>query len=218
MIEKISLNDIEMFKDAPEILKGKITGMMRVVRFGKGSYVFTEGDAGSGMFAVLSGFVKLMKNSADGKEVLVRLAKRGDLFGEVVVFESDSFPVSALAGEDVELAFIPKKEILSALENPDFRVLFCAMLMRRMRYLAERVLYMSAMDVEERFFRFLSDQYGKKYSYTIAMSKKDIASAIGTIPETFSRLLLRLKSRGVISWEDDALTVENRFWEDNQYM
>jgi CRP/FNR family transcriptional regulator, dissimilatory nitrate respiration regulator len=217
MINAINLNDIEMFKDAPDKLKENISAFMKPLNFLKGEYVFSEGDPGSGMFAVVSGFVKLVKNSSDGKEILVRLVNSGDLFGEVVLFESDSFPVTAISGDDTALAFFPKKEILGLLENSEFRVLFCAMLMRRMRYLAERVLYVSAMDVEERFFRFLSEQYGKKYSYSIDLSKKDIASAVGTIPETFSRLLMRLKQRKIIEWENSSLVIEKNFWDNKDY-
>lgn len=217
MTSKININDIEMFKDAPDKLKDRIILLMRHLDFTKGEYIFSEGDAGSGIYAVVSGFVKLVKNSADGREILVRLVNKGDVFGEVVLFESDSFPVTAISGDETVLAFFPKKDMLDLLENAEFRILFCAMLMRRMRYLAERVLYVSAMDVEERFFRFLSEQYGKKNSYAIDLSKKDIASAIGTIPETFSRLLMRLKQRKIIEWENDTLLIEKNFWDDKDY-
>ena len=56
------------------------------------------------------------------------------------------------------------------------------MLLSRMLYLAERIVYVSAYDVEERFFRFLLERYGKKERYAITMPKKEIASAMGTVP------------------------------------
>jgi len=45
------------------------------------------------------------------------------------------------------------------------------------------------------------------------MAKKDMASAIGTIPETFSRLINRLRGLGVIAWEGQTLTVRKDYLE-----
>ncbi|MBA7578249.1 hypothetical protein ES708_20111 [subsurface metagenome] len=86
------------------------------------------------------------------------------------------------------------------------------MLMRKQRYLADRILFLTGHDVEERFFYFLEEQYGRKGEYRILMSKKDIAAAIGTIPETFSRLLLRLKQEQKLRWEGENLYLAKDFW------
>jgi CRP/FNR family transcriptional regulator, dissimilatory nitrate respiration regulator len=208
-----TLAKTELFKEASETLRKKIASAGKIMTCEKGDFLFSEGEPGHSLYAVTSGFVKLVKNSFDGKEVLVRIVNPGELFGEVVLFESDRYPVTAIAGETTELWSLRRDELLHLLDDRDFRSGFCAMLMRRMRYLAERVLYISAFDVEERFFRFLAEQFGKKYEYDITLSKRDIASAIGTIPETLSRLLMRLKQRGVIIWEGNRLTVEAGFWD-----
>ena len=94
-----------------------------------------------------------------------------------------------------------------------FRRDFIGMLMRKQRYLTERILFLTASDVEERFFLFLEQQYGHRERYTIALSKRDFAAAIGTIPETFSRLLLRLREQGRIRWEGRTLTLPAGFWQ-----
>jgi CRP-like cAMP-binding protein len=67
--------------------------------------------------------------------------------------------------------------------------------------------------VEERFFLFLKEQYGTRESYDIALSKKDIAAAIFTNPETFSRLLQRLRKNHVLVWEQKKLTLTKGFWD-----
>ena len=85
--------------------------------------------------------------------------------------------------------------------------------MRKQRYLAERVRHLISCDVEERFFLFLEQQYGRREQYSIALSKRDFAAAIGTIPETFSRLLLRLREQGRIRWEGRTLTLPAGFWQ-----
>jgi CRP/FNR family transcriptional regulator len=93
------------------------------------------------------------------------------------------------------------------LSNESFRKKFIINLMQKQRYLAERIMYMMSYDVEERFFRFLLDRYGRFEEIRIDLPKKDIAAAIGTIPETFSRLIARLKNHGAIEWEGNRLKV-----------
>jgi len=85
--------------------------------------------------------------------------------------------------------------------------------MKKQRYLAGRILYLTSFDVEERFFRFLIEHYGTGGTYSVDMAKKDMASAIGTIPETFSRLINRLRGLGVIAWEGQTLTVRKDYLE-----
>jgi CRP/FNR family transcriptional regulator len=87
------------------------------------------------------------------------------------------------------------------------------MLMRKQRYLTERILYLTTREVEDRFFDFLAEQYGRRDVYDIPLAKKDVAAAIGTIPETFSRLLLRLKAEGLGSWDGDRLELAPGFWQ-----
>ena len=91
------------------------------------------------------------------------------------------------------------------LVNDSFRNDFIAMLMRKQRYLTERILYLTSHDVEDRFFHFLVEQYGERDLYHMEMNKKDLAAAIGTIPETVSRLIKRLEAEGKISWDGNII-------------
>jgi CRP-like cAMP-binding protein len=90
------------------------------------------------------------------------------------------------------------------------------MLMRKQRHLTRRIQHLTAESVEQRFFAFLREQYGEKPAYTIPLSKKEIASAIGVNPETFSRLLYRLKRELGLSWRNGVLTIPAGFWESRE--
>jgi CRP/FNR family transcriptional regulator len=203
----------ELFKDAsPSILKIMAeSGQIREIS--KSDTLFNEGDEGFYFFIVVEGSIKLIKNTIDGKEIMVRILKPFETFGEVIIFESNEYPVSAIALDETVLFAIHRQTILFNLSNTDFQRDFCSMLIRKLRYLADRVLYVSAYDVEERFFRFLSDHYGQMEEYEIDLTKKDIASSIGTIPETMSRLIARLKARNIITWDKNRLTVQKGYWD-----
>ena len=173
--------------------------------FRKRSELFLEGSQGEAMFLLARGQVQLHKHAPDGTEVVIKVVKPGESFGEVVLFEQRSYPVTATALTDVRVYAIPVSAVRALLEYTDFRADFLSGVMRRMRYLAERVLYLTACDVEERLRRFLREQYGDAPSVEVAISKRDIARAIGTTPETISRVIRRLEKDGELQWRGRRL-------------
>ena len=175
--------------------------------------LFTEGQRGHSLYLLGTGCVQLSKSSEDGKEVVIKLIRPGEIFGEVILFEQNSYPVSACAKESSLVYLIPKHQILCLFEDGSFRNDFIRMLMKKQRYLTEKILSLSSQDVEERLFRFLREQYGKLDEYRINLSKKDVATAIGVLPETMSRVLLRLRKGDRLRWEDDRIVLRKDFWE-----
>lgn len=124
----------------------------------------------------------------------------GEPFAEVILFEQHTFPVTAIALKASLLYIIPKAQFICLLSDEQFRNDFIGMLMRKQRYLAERIRFLTMNDVEERFFIFLREQQQQSYHNRMgSFSKKDIAAAIGTSPETYSRLLARLVEEGKIT-------------------
>ena len=182
-------------------------------RVGKRQLIFLGGEEGQSMYILAEGGVQLYKTAEDGREIVIKTIRAGEIFGEVVLFEQAEYPVSAVALERSLLLRLPRQQIDCLLVSDGFRRDFIGMLMRKQRYLADRILYLTGHDVEERFFFFLEEQFGRLEEYRISLSKKDIAAAIGTIPETLSRLLLRLKEEKKIHWQGETLRLAEGFWE-----
>jgi CRP/FNR family cyclic AMP-dependent transcriptional regulator len=182
-------------------------------RVEKRRHIFMEGEEGDSMYILAQGGVQLHKSAPDGREIVIKTVRPGEIFGEVVLFEVGEYPVTAVALEKSLLLRLPRRQIDCLLAAEGFRRDFIGMLMRKQRYLADRILYLTGHDVGQRFFYFLEEQFGRSELYRISLSKKDIAAAIGTIPETFSRLLLRLKKERTISWEGETLRLVRGFWD-----
>ncbi len=180
----------------------------------KKEILFLEGQEGQTIYLLACGSIRIFKSAPDGREMVIKVIKEGEIFGEVIQFEKTVYPASAIALEKSLVFIIPKLQINCLLANESFRNDFISMLMKKQRYLTERIFYLAAHDVEERFFHFLREQYGEKDEYSITLSKKDIASALGTIPETLSRLIFRLKKQGIISWEGNLLRIRRGFWKE----
>lgn len=173
----------------------------------KRNLIFLEGDSGRDFYLLIEGAVRIFKTEPDGADITLKLLKAGEVFAETILFETDKYPASAQAVTDCRIFGIRRADFLDLLDDRDFRGEFIAMLMRKQRYLAKRILQLTRHDVEERFFRFLEERYGSRKSYRLGLSKKDIATAIGTTPETLSRLLNKLRERGVLDWEGNLLKI-----------
>jgi CRP/FNR family transcriptional regulator len=211
---KLLLKKSDFFSEISDSAVQELSSIGYLKKFQQGDILFRDGEKGTAFFLLTEGRIKIYKSSTDGKEIILKLISPGEIFAEVVLFENDKYPVNASAASDSELFVIERKGFYSLLNSEAFRNDFMAKLMKKQRYLAERILYISAYDVEERFFRFLASHYGVKNEYDIDISKKEIAEAIGTIPETFSRLLMRLKDNGKINWQEHHLSVDKKCWED----
>jgi len=187
--------------------KQALASLSRIKRVQKKQILFIEQEKGHALFLLISGNIRLFKSLPDGKEIVIRIIEPGEVFGEVILFEEDVYPVSAMAIKDSTLLLLPKREIDTLLEKASFRKDFIRMLMRKMRYLAEQIREWSSNDPESRFIRFLESHYGLRSDYPVAFSKKEVAASIGILPETFSRLLLRLKKSGRAEWGPTSIRI-----------
>lgn len=206
------IRNARFFSGLSETACKRLAELSRRRTLSRRDILFMEGSEGSAVYLLTSGSIQLVKTSADGKETVIKTIKEGELFAEVILFEKSRFPVTATACTEAEVIELPRSGFLKLLNEEDFRNDFMAMLMHKQRYLAERIQQLTSMDVEARFVEFLREHYGEKEKITPDLSKKDIASAIGATPETFSRLLQKLEKRAGFSWEGKTIQVTPDFW------
>lgn len=214
MAGKLCRMNIELFINQSPFFKGLspehhrgLAAIGSVKHVKKRDYLFHEGDRGSNMFLLFDGNIQLHKNTEDGREVVIRVIKPGDVFAEVVLFEKERYPVSARAVTQADVLVFPREGIHRLLAEESFRNDFISLLMAKQRYLTERIQELTTKDVEHRFFTFLRSQYGEKETIHTPLSKKDIAAAIGTTPESLSRLILRLHADKIIDWQGKEIRI-----------
>jgi CRP/FNR family transcriptional regulator len=178
----------------------------------RGQVLFREGDKGYSLYILVTGLVQLHKTAPDGRDVVIKVVRSGEMFGEVILFEQDRYPVSAVALKNSRLYVVPKHQFACLLAREEFRRDFMASLMGKLRYLADQIRYLTAHDVEDRLLRFLEEQFGRSSRIVCPLSKKQVAAAISTTPETLSRLLLRLRKERKLSWEGGTIEVAPDAW------
>lgn len=196
----------------------KETGIIRLAdicisrELEKKQVLFNEGDTGSAVFILVTGSVQLYKTAPDGRRIVIKVVKPGELFAEVVLFEQSCYPVNAIALTRGQVFAVPRDQFSELLQESTFRGDFLCSLMSKLRFLADQIQYLTSHDVEDRFFLFLEEQYGRGGTMVVNISKKDVAAAIGATPETLSRLLLRLKGEGKVDWIGRTVHIAPEVW------
>ncbi|MBS3757105.1 MAG: Crp/Fnr family transcriptional regulator [Desulfobacterales bacterium] len=168
----------------------------------KGALIFSEGEPGNGFYIVVEGQVKIYKLSLEGKEQILHIFGPGEPFGEVPVFSGDVFPASAEAVKKSRVLFFPRRrfiELISA--DPTLALNMLAVLSRRLRDFTVQIEDLSLKEVPARlagYLVLLSKEQQNPSEVCLHISKGHLASFLGTIPETLSRILKKMSEKDLI--------------------
>lgn len=180
----------------------------------KGQTIFSEGDEGIGFYAIVSGRVKIFKLSPEGKEQILHMMGPGDIFGEVPVFTGREYPAYAEAHNNSSLLFFPRNSFIELVKkDPSLSLNLLALLSRRLRRFAALIEDLSLKEVPARLAAYLlyaSKKSSNKDEFDLDISKGQLASILGTIPETLSRILGRMGRQGIILSEGSRMKILNR--------
>jgi CRP-like cAMP-binding protein len=176
----------------------------------KGEYIFREGEHSNTLFVVKEGLIKLTKTSSDGKEQIVRLLFPGDFFGLFSLLRDEKHYINAETVQQTEICSIEKMDFLKVMEgNSDMAFRFLIAMNDRLYEADETMGNLSLMEVEQRLAKalllFHEKMKIKNEPFRLPITKKDLASLIGTTPESVSRKLLTFMSQDIIRMEGQRM-------------
>jgi CRP-like cAMP-binding protein len=208
------LDQARFFEGISRSSKEALSKFCMPVERSKQTTLFREGEPGEAMYLLARGRVSLHKLSRDGRETVIKVIKPGEVFAEVILFERKFYPVTAVALTEILAFKLLRRDLLDLLRQEDFRNDFISTLLRKQRYLADKIQQLTSQDVEQRLRAFLLEQYGERALIQAEINKKQLAASIGTTPETLSRLLQDLKQRKCLTWKQGVIRVEPVFWKE----
>lgn len=193
---------IPLFSGLAEDQVQEIAAIVLDQPFRRGQIIFQEGDEGKGFYVVGAGKVKIYKLAPDGKEQILHIFGPGEPFAEVPVFAGQCYPANAEALEDSRLFFFPRSGFIELIRrHPSLALNMLAVLSRRLRQLAGLVEDLSLKEVPARlaaYFLYQSDHRQGAPEFALEIPKGQLASLLGTIPETLSRMLAKMAKEGLI--------------------
>jgi len=211
---KQHLSQVGLFKGLTVEQLDAIARIVSDKEYNKGRLIFSEGDEGTGFYLVIQGRVKVYKLSPEGKEQIMHIFGPGQPFAEVPVFEGSRYPASAEAMDRCKLFFFPKKAFISLIqESPSLAMNMLASLSQRLKQFSNLIETLSLKEVPGRlasYLLYLSDKNGSIDEFKLDISKSQLASLLGTIPETLSRIFAKMGSKELVRINGPQITILDR--------
>ena len=182
----------------------------------KGQYIFHENGYPQGIYCVNSGKVKIVCTGKDGKDQIVRMAKKGDILGYRALLGDTKYNANAITLEDTNVCFIPKSSFFNVLQsNTKLSLEIIKMLAFELGKAEQNITDLAQKPVKERMAEallYLKEMYGfeaDRKTIDVALSREDIASLIGTATETAIRLLSVFKQNGILEFAGKRIRIVN---------
>lgn len=214
------LRNIPFFADLSAEEAGELQQLISKQSFPRGQIVLSEEDTSKYMYIILSGKVKVVQVSDEGKERILAIHKKNDFFGELSLFDGKTEPATVIAMEASEIALLSKEDLDKfLLKNEKVLYRFITVLCARLRESCQMLKVMSFADAEERVRAVLKNMirlYGVRdqrgFLLTLNLTQREIANYASVSRETVSRLMKRLSREGEIELlEKKHLLIKSSF-------
>ncbi len=208
------LATVPLFQGLSDTYLEKLAMIVTDQDFQRGQTIFSEGDEGVGFYVILSGLVRVYKLNFEGKEQILHVLGPGEPFAEVAVLTGANFPAHAQALEQSRVLFFPRKSFVQLIrEDPSLAMNMLAVLAMRLRKFASMIELLSLKEVPGRLathLLLLDDQQEQAGTVRLNITKAHLASMLGTIPETLSRILKKMSQQGFVNIDGPIISILDR--------
>lgn len=177
-----------------------------------GTIVVREGESARGFYHLESGWLKVVKTSAAGREQILRFLEPGDTFNEIGVFTDQPTPATVIALARAELWWIPRQALVGLVrESPDFAQHVISKMAENILHLVSLVADISLLTVGSRLARLiLNDAVGGVLHRPRWYTQTELASRLGTVTDVVQRVLRDMETRGLIEVDRERIVVRDR--------
>ncbi|NEU94744.1 Crp/Fnr family transcriptional regulator [Bradyrhizobium uaiense] len=176
----------------------------------RGTTIFSKGDPGTSLIAVISGTVKISISSPDGRNAILNLIEAGEIFGEIALLDGLSRTADATANTNCELFVIDRREFIPFVRSqPTLAMKFIELLCARLRWTSDQVEQVILQDLPGRLASALlrlSDKH-KPQGRTISITQQEISEMVGMTRESINKQLRAWATRGWVRLEHGAIVV-----------
>lgn len=179
----------------------KVTGTIRRASYARGDTVYRPGDVSNRLYVIHKGSLKIFRLTHSGRTQLLRILGPGDFTGEIALFSPQEHEDFAEAQEATQVCTIHRDDLQALLaQYPSIALRLLAELSSRLGQTEKQTLN-ATQPVESRIALYLAELSEEQQSLEVElpMSRKDLASFLGTSPETISRKLTDFEVSGWIA-------------------
>jgi CRP/FNR family cyclic AMP-dependent transcriptional regulator len=214
---EILLKQVPLFRSLPQAESQHIAALLQKQHLKKGEVLFREGDEGTALYMIVSGKLKIVRQSRDGDEMILAVLTGGDFCGEMAIL--DGFPRSAdaVAIDETYLYGLNRKDFLAYVMHNETAVrAVLSALTRRLRRADDFLEDIFFLNVSTRLAKKLIDlstingyKEGQTEPVKITVTQKDLAGMVGASRESVNKELRALRERELIAVEGNHIVIHN---------
>jgi len=209
------LKQLPLFANLPEAELVTLAQDFTARRFQHGETIFFQGDPGQALYLIESGRVRIYVQDDSGQESSVIYYSAGDMFGELAAIDGLPRSASAIAADEIIVLVLSRDRLRAhLLASPQLAYNFMQALAVRVRYSTRQVGSLTLLDVPSRLARKLLElahSHGRVEAngvrIAMPLTQSDLASLIGATRESTNKALGNFKRSGIISMEQNHVTI-----------
>jgi CRP-like cAMP-binding protein len=198
------ISNVDGLAELTGIINGRKTRL-----FKKNQVVYYEGDKSQGLFLVISGRIKVIRQAEDGRELMIGIYAAEDFLGITAALSVSLYTDTATAIEDSLLCHIPQDQLDELLHKyPEVAQKFIRLLTKDILEKEELLIQLTYHSVRRKMAEaLLRLHHSAKSTPTFCMTREDLAAMSGMAMETVSRTLADFKEEGLIDKKNNLITV-----------
>jgi CRP/FNR family transcriptional regulator, dissimilatory nitrate respiration regulator len=207
------LRGCKLFNDPPLENLDEIAALTEVKPLAKGEYLLHQGMASEGLYVVQRGAVKVFRTGCSGKEQVIHVFRPGESFGEETLVLEQGYPAEARAIEESQVLVVRKTGLVALVKRqPDLALRILRAMERHLRLLVGLLDDLKLKDIKTRVVNWLLRQCPNPRSrepfiIQLPTTKRMLASELGTVSETLSRTLAKLRNLRLLTLDGTTITL-----------
>lgn len=213
--EESNLSGFQLFKKLTESEFAQLNYDKTCSLYKKGSIIYREGSRLTGFYCVTRGIIKIFKTGMDGKEQIIRFAKKGEIIAYRSLLSQELACTTSKVIEEAVLCHIPYQTLIYLIQNNwEFSHHMLQIVCKELREANDFITDIAQKTVRERLAEILlllKDSFELDQSKTlqISLTREELANMIGTATESVIRLLSEFKQDKLIELQGRKIKLLN---------
>ncbi len=198
------LSGFQLFKKLTEDEFNRLNFEKTCSLYKKGTIIYREGSRLTGFFCVTRGIIKVYKTGIDGKEQIIRFAKKGEIIAYRSLLSQELACTTAKVIDEAALCHVPYQTLLYLIQsNWQFSHHMLQIVCRELREANDYITDIAQKTVRERLAEvllLLKENFDLDHHNTlqISLTREELANMVGTATESVIRLLSEFKNDKLI--------------------
>ena len=212
-IETELVSKTELFRGSPPSVLTRILAVSdcTAAEYEKNEVVYDKTNFSRSLGIVLEGRLRVTKENADKRPIVMSTLQRGAMFGAAALFNSEpEYATKITAIERSRVLFLPQRLIKRMIERePDIAENYIRYLSERILFLNRKIYFLTAGTAEQRLAGFLLDNLAVGEFSEMPMPMHRLADALNMSRASLYRAFDELTANGAVSKQGKLVCINN---------